>query len=286
MRPLITGGQGETEITGEWFMKALIYSLAASAMLAGSILSLSAEVPVAVVPLTGDKHQAQQLETKIKQKIIELGGVSVVGDNDMRKVLEMHEKAMALGSQNHDVSRLMIAEYLVKGSVESGKAQVSVVAVNTNLEIFNKSFDYPGASAYTVNKELSSLRDAVVLDAYSKERDLPSDCGPYMRTMRQFISSLETGAESSYPFIAFYSAGKYSHPDAKNPALVRQAKLFLDVVRPKLVRAKLIFAGMRQKAPFVEMYIFADKVGAKSKHRLDFMDLPDGSLGIVQYQPE
>ncbi len=267
-------------------MKAFIYSVAVSAMLAGSILTLSAEVPVAVVPLKGEKSQARQLETTIKQKIIELGGVSVVGENEMCKIMEIHEKAMALGSMCHDISKLNVAEYLIQGSVKDGKAQLSVLSVNTNLEIFNKSFDFPASSPYLMNKELISMRDAIALDAYSKERDLPSDCGPYMRTMRQFISSLETGAESSYPFIAFYSAGKYSHPDAKNPSLVRQAKLFLDVVRPKLVRAKLIFAGMRQKAPFVEMYIFADKVGAKSKHRLDFMDLPDGSLAIVQYQPE
>jgi hypothetical protein len=84
--------KGETENTGELFMKAFIYSVAVSAMLAGSILTLSAEVPVAVVPLKGEKSQARQLETTIKQKIIELGGVSVVGENEMCKIMEIHER--------------------------------------------------------------------------------------------------------------------------------------------------------------------------------------------------
>jgi hypothetical protein len=256
-------------------------------IIASSSSLLHADVPVAILPLEGNRTDCAALESKIRQKLVGLRGISPVGDNEMKGIMDLHEKAMAMGSSALDVSKVKVAEYVVRGSVNSGKANLAVISVNTNLEIFNKTFDFPGSGAYALNRELTSLRDSIMVSAYSSgEKSLPSGTAPYMQSARNLVQSLGMGPEASYPYIAFYNKGQYAHPDPKNEALVRQAKLFLDVVRPKLVRAELIFAGIEAKAPFMHLYIFADKAGAKTKHRLDFMDLPDGSLGITQYQPE
>jgi hypothetical protein len=270
-------------------IKTIVISTAVLCLcvISGIFSLVSADVPVAILPLDGARTDCAALEAKIRQKLVDLRGISPVGDNEMKGIMDLHEKAMAMGSSNLDVSKITVAEYIIRGSINSGKANLAVVSVNTNLEIFNRSFDFPGPGTYAINKELTSLRDAIMASAYaSKERSLPAGAAPYMQSLKTFVQSLGMDREASYQYLAFYNRGKFAHPEQKNESLVRQAKIFLDVVRPKLVRSELIFAGMETRAPFVQIYIFADKMGVKSKHRFDFMDLPDGSLGITQYQPE
>ncbi len=244
------------------------------------------QVPVAVMPATGHDGARETLTREIRQGVAALGGISVIGDNELRQVMELHEKAQALGSDAHDPGKLKVAEYLIKGSLEDGRAQISVISVNTNLELHNTVFQYNGVSKFSVEREIGKIRDAVYIDAYSKERKLPSGTAPYMKVLNEFTESLGMGDAASYHCIAFYSAGAYKHPETGNKKLEGMAKVFLGEIRPRLIRSKLIFAGTQQKENIVSVWIIADKMGSRKKHRFDFMDLPDGSLGIIQYQPD
>lgn len=244
------------------------------------------QVPVAVIPAQGYDEAKETLTREIRQGIAALGGISVIGDNELRHVMEFHEKAQALGSEAHDPSRLKVAEYMVKGTLEDGRARVSVISINTNLEIHNSVFQYNGVSKYSIEREIGKIRDAVYIDAYSKERKLPSGTAPYMKSLNELTESLSMGDAASYPYIAFYNAGSYKHPEGGNKKLERMAKVLLGEIRPRLIRSKLIFAGTQAKQNMVSVWVIADKMGSKKKHRFDFMDLPDGSLGVIQFQPE
>lgn len=244
------------------------------------------QVPVAVLPAQGSDGAKETLSQEIRQGIAALGGISVIGDNELRQVMEFHEKAQALGSDAHDPSRLKVAEYIVKGTLEDGRARISVISVNTNLELHNTVFQYNGTSKFSIESEIGKIRDALYIDAYSKERKLPSGTAPYMKSINELTESLGMGDAASYPYIAFYNAGVYKHPEAGNKKLEGMAKVLLGEIRPRLIRSKLIFAGTQAKDTMVSVWVIADKMGSKKKHRFDFMDLPDGSLGIIQFQPE
>lgn len=246
---------------------------------------LTAQVPVAVLPIQGGDGESKKLEQDIRRAVSEAGCLSVIGDNELKQVMDLHEKAQALGSEALDVSKLKVAEYMVKASIDAGKASITAIAVNSNTELFNKSIQFPGTGTYGVAHELKALRDSIILDAYSVERKLPQGTEPYMKALRDLVQSLVMGEQASYPYLAFYAAGAFKHPEAGNKTLERSAKVMLGEIRPRLTRSRLIFGGIAPQSSLVTIYVFADKLGKKTKHKFDFMDLPDGTLGITQYQP-
>ncbi len=246
--------------------------------------NLAAQVPVAVLPVVGS-GDTDRLEQDVRRSITALGGLSVIGDNELKQVLDLHEKAQAMGSEAHDISKIKVAEYLVKTVLDGGKAGISAIAVNTNVEIYNNSFNYNAASPYAASLQLGRLSDAIMMDAYSAGRNLPSGVDHYMKSLNDLVQSLGMSEQASYPCLAFYSGGNYCHPRAGDKKLEKSAGVMLKEIRPRLARSRLIFGGIAPQANLVTVYIFADKLGKKTKHRFDFMDLPDGTLGITQYQP-
>ena len=248
------------------------------------VLPLSAQVPVAVLPVVGSGDTGK-LEQEIRRSVTALGGLAVIGDNELKQVMDLHEKAQAMGSEAHDISKIKVAEYMVKAVLDGGKAGITAIAVNTNVEIFNNCFQYDGASSYTTTHQLRKLSDAIMMDAYAVSRKLPSGVEHYMKAAGDLVQSLGMGEQASYPYLAFYSGGMYKHPEAGDKKLEQCARIMLGELRPRLDRSRLIFGGIAPQTNLVTIYVFAEKLGKKTKHKFDFMDLPDGSLGITQYQP-
>lgn len=264
-------------------MKPTMSALAISLLIfiAGTLF---AQVPVAVLPPQG-QGDTRKLDQDIRRTLAEWGGLSVIGDNELKQIIDLHEKAQTFGSESLDVSKIKVAEYIVKASIVDGKANVCAIAVNTNLELCNTSFQCEGVNSYSISIGLRPIRDAIMFDAYSSERKLPSGAEPYMKALRDLVQSLSMDEKASYPYLAFYSAGSFKHPEPGNKNLEKSAKVMLGEMRPRLVRSKLVFAGIAPQQNMVSIYIFADKMGTKTKHKFDFMDLPDGTIGITQYQP-
>lgn len=246
--------------------------------------TLFAQVPVAVMPIQGE-GDTKKLNQEIRRTLAETGGLSIIGDNELKQIIDLHEKAQALGSESLDVSKIKVAEYIVKTSLLDGKASVSVIAVNTNIELSNTTFQFDGTSAYGISLGMRPIRDAIMFDAYSSDRKLPSGTEPYMKALRELVQSLGIDDKASYPYLAFYSSGSYRHPEPGNKKLETSAKVMLGEMKPRISRAKLVFAGISPQQNTVTIYVFADKMGKKTKHKFDFMDLPDGTIGITQYQP-
>ncbi len=241
--------------------------------------SLSAGVPLGVLPFKGDRA-VKQVEGSIKEILVKAGGVTVLADSAMKEIVKRHEAA-----QRHDISKLKVAEYLLEGTIEGKSLRLKVIDVNTGALVFNQAVAVEGR-AYSITAAARKIRQAVILHASSKKREVPEDVSPYMDYLKEFTRSLSRGDAASYPYLVFYYGGKYERPHQKNPQLVETASRFLKVVRPSLVRSRLVFVDVKSKAPWAYISVVAVKLGKKTMHRFGIIELPDGAIGISIYEPD
>lgn len=242
-------------------------------------------VPVGILPFNGDQPQAKRFEERVKQVLLEDGVISVVADDMLKKIMEIQEKAQALGSTWHDISKLKVAQYIMYGSVTGFRAQITVADVNAGVEIFNKSCD-DIRNDYQVKKLIREAKELIALRSY-QTADIPSEAKPHMELAKNFVSSLEMGDVSSYPYLGFYRDGGYRHPAGGDKEMAEKAKDFIKIVKPNLIKAKLIFNGIDTKSPsIIYLRVIAEKMGKKTKIRFGVMEMDDGSLGITNCDQE
>jgi hypothetical protein len=241
------------------------------------------QVPVAVLPFEGDPNDKGILEMRIKEFFIK-NGIAVITDASLKEIMKIHEQAQSLGSAYHDISRLKVAEYLVKGGVSMGKANIVVVDVNSATEIYNTVVAMTGDRDYAARKAAKELHNAIIMHSSSRQRELPSEAAPYMEVVTNLVSSLGMGDAASYPYLAFYYNGRYKRPADKDMDRTEKARLFLQVIRPNMLRSKLTYMGMEAKSPWVYISIIADKLGKKTKHKFGIIELDDGSLAVGLYE--
>jgi len=248
-------------------------------------INLYAEVPVGIIPLKGSDQGKTAIEQKIKSILLELGGISIIADDQIQKITELHEKAQALGSDYHDISKLKIAEYIIEGSVNSGTAQVKAINVNTCAEVMNTTVKLDSSSSdYALKKLAKEIQMAILIDAAGKTRDIPEDAAPYMEILKQFVSSLSKGDRASYPYIVFYKNGKYMKPAENDKNDSEKARRFLMVIRPNLVRSTISYLFIKTAPPWVYGNVLANKLGKKTIHRFGIIELPDGAIAIGIYE--
>jgi len=246
--------------------------------------SLFAGVPLGILPFKGVRA-VKKVEGSIKEALVKAGGVTVLADSVMKEIIKRQEAAQSLGSAYHDISKLKVAEYLLEGTFEGKSLRLKVIDVNTGALVFNQAIAVQGR-AYRITDAARKIRQAVILHASSKKREVPEDVAPYMDYLKEFTRSLGRGDAASYPYLVFYYGGKYQHPHPKNLKLVETASIFLKVVRPNLVRSRLVYVSVKSKAPWAYISVVAIKLGRKTMHRFGIIELPDGSIGISIYEPD
>lgn len=243
-----------------------------------------AGVPMGVLPFKGD-GAVLRLETSLKTALVKAGGVTILADSVMKEIIRRHEQAQSIGSACHDISQLKVAEYLLEGALEGGRLQLKVVDVNSGAIVLSDALAVGGGD-YRIRSAARRVRKAVILHASGKKREVPEDVGPYMEFLQQFVKGLGRGKSACYPYLAFYYGGKYRRPSAKYPKLIQTAGTFLKVVRPSMVRSRLVFVDVKSKAPWVYISVVAVKLGKKTMHRFGIIELSDGSLGVSIYEPD
>ncbi len=265
-------------------MRTILASILVTALFAVTAPALKAQVAVGVIPFTGDEADRTLLEMRIRETLPRDGGISVIADSMMKDIIRIHETAQSLGSACHDICKLKVAEYLVCGSVSAGKASVKIIDVNTGTEVINRFVDFTGDKEYLSKKIAREIQNAILLHSSSSGREAPDAAKPYMELLNQFAASLGSGDQASYQYISMYSDGAYRNPKSGSKEMEEKAALFLKVIRPNIVRAKLSYAGMDSKSPWMYITVIADKLGKKTKHKFGIIELENGALSIGIYE--
>ncbi len=259
-------------------MKILVCALA---FIAPSLLA--AQVAVAVMPFSGDDPVKSEFQKIFTESLASGKQVSVVEQEKLKDIIKLHEQAQMVGSAYHDISKLKIAEYAVNGEFSSGLLQITAVDVNSGEKVFIKSVPFAEKDRRYLFQSLgTACRDAIVIAATDgKTREAPGEAVVYMKEIKKLADALAYGDEACYPFLAVYRAGKYVHPDAEHAPSVDKAKRFLKVFRPMIIRAELSFLSMERKDSFVLVSFVATKAGSVTKHQIGFVELEDGTLGML-----
>ena len=240
-----------------------------------------AAVPVAVMPFDGDDSNVLSVQARVKELLVKTDGLSVVADNLMPDLIKIHEKAQALGSEYHDISKLKIAEYMVFGTVSGGKLNLRAVDVNQGLEIYSTTIDVTGDSGRIMKKTVREMADKILFRVSSRGEEVPSEAAQYMEVINGFTASLSKGDEASFRYMAVYSKTGYVHPASDNPKAVENAKRFLKVVRQDLNRAKITFISLKGEKDWIYVDVVVEKGGKQTKFRFSLLELDDGTLGIT-----
>jgi hypothetical protein len=250
------------------------------------LANLYAEVSICIIPFKGNDGNIRNVENKIREHLHKYGGLSIIADGMMKEIMEIQEKAQSTGSAYHDISKLKTAEYLVTGSLDSGRLNLIAIDVNKGAEIFSKEISLsPGDGNYLLKNISIEMRDAIIMDASTKTREVPEEVASYMQLLNNLVSTLHQDAKTSYNYIVFYYKGKHQFPKTDNPEMVSKGDLFLKVIRPNLLRSKLKYIFMKSAPPWIYIHVIADKLGKKTKHKFGIIELDDGSLGIGIYEP-
>ncbi len=239
------------------------------------------EVPVAVMPFTGDGKLKNEIQAKVKELLTAAGGLDVIAENLNEEIMKTHEKAQILGSDKHNVEQLKTAEYLITGEVSDNLFIIKAVNVNSGVEVFNRQIEIKeSVKSPELKKAANELADAILFASSPTDSDIPDEAKPYMDLVRKFTDSLMKSDESSYPFMAQYFAGSYKHPEKGNKKIEESAKLQLKIARTKLLKSKLTFIKIKQNQPWMDIFIIADKSGIKTKFKFSIIELEDGTNGI------
>ncbi len=245
-----------------------------------------AEITVGIIPIKGNDPNSSKYESRIKEHLVKEGGISIIADNLMKNIIEIHEKAQALGSAYLDISKLKTSEYLISGTVDSGRLTLVAVDVNKGLQIFSGEINLNSGDPSSLLRNISSqIREAIIMDGAGKEREVPGEAAPYMQLLEKFKASLGSDAKESFRYILFYNSGKYQNPRPGEKDMENKGELFLKVIRPNLVRSKLIYLFSKSSPPWIYINVIADKMGKKTKHKFGILELDDGSMGIGIYEP-
>jgi len=243
-----------------------------------------AAVPVALIPFEGDNKSVSETESRVKQLLGKTSGICVVADKNMDEIIKTQQKAQVMGSTYHDISKLKVAEFLVYGSISSGKLNLKAVDVNEGTEVYNQTFDVSGESGKRLlTKAVKEMGDKMLYHSSSKNAEIPSEAKPYMDIINKLVASLGNGDEASYPYIAIYLSGTYNHPDPENKKSAEIAKLMLKVMRKDLIRSKVCYISMKSESFWIYIDVIAEKTAKKTKYRFGILELDDGSLGIGIY---
>ncbi len=256
-------------------MKKLIF-IALLFMNAG----LYAAVPVAILPFEGTEPKSTEYTSLVKELFIKTDGISVVADKFMQEIINIHEKAQAMGSDYHDISKLKIAEYLVLGNLSGNKLTLKVIDVNQGTEIYGSTVDLSGDPKRALKKAVKDMSEKILFRVSSRGEEVPSEAAPYMDTINGFVNSLSQGDEASYRYMAIYSKGTYVHPDKDNKKSVDNAKRFLKLVREKLNNSKVTYISMKADKTWIYVNVIAEKSGKQMKIKFGFIELEDGSMAI------
>jgi hypothetical protein len=247
---------------------------------------LLAEITVGILPLKGTGSERQSIDNQIKSYMTRAGGLSIVEEKMLKEIMKVHEKAQSLGSAYHDISKLKTAEYLVTGSLESGKLTLSAVDVNSGTSLLTRQINISARDkGYRIRKLCSELRSTILVHAASKQREVPEEAGPFMDLLNNFVASLGRGKSAPYRYLVFYKNGKYQRPVKGDKPMEEKAGRFVMVLRRNLIRSKLSYIFLKSEPPWVYVNVIAKKLGKKTKHQFGIIELDDGSLGIGIYKP-
>lgn len=252
-------------------------------LIVGTVAPLWAEIPVAILPFTGGKSAAD-VEAKVRQYLPSRGNIAVVSEDMLKKIIQLHEQAQTLGGACLDISKLKAAEYLIKGEQQGDLVRISVVSVNTGTELLNRTIK---AVAFDQKKTIKDMREAIVMaSASAGDIEVPADAAPYMKLVEGFVKKLSGEIAGTYPYLAFYAGGAYQHPIAGDARMEENARRFVGVVRPLLLNTTPVYNGFRTETGIVRLFFITKKNGIKSRHTFRFMELTDGTMGIIEYKPE
>jgi len=242
---------------------------------------LYAAVPVAVMPFDGDDSNASLMQLKVKEFLVKTDGIAVVADNLMADLVKIHEKAQALGSEYHDISKLKIAEYLVFGTVADGKLSLRAVDVNQGTEIYSATIEVSGDAARVLKKTVREMADRILFRVSSRGEEVPADAAPYMEAINGLVASLSQGDEAGFRYIAVYSKNAYVHPVPDNPKAVENGRRFVKILRQDLNRARVTYISMKSEKDWIYVDVVVDRAGRQAKFRFGILELDDGTLGIA-----
>lgn len=250
-------------------------------------VSLYAGVNVAIVPQKDAGPRQKKAQKIFTKELQSLGGIDIVEGKMLKKIMKIHEKAMAAGSSYHDISNLRAAEYLMTLEISPKEMSIKAVDVNTGTVVFSDSvgISVKKNRRYRIKSLARRTHRGLLTKAASKEREIPSEGKPYMDILQSFANSLKGPREAQYRHLVFYYKGKYTRPTVKNTALTGTAKRFIAVVRPALLRAKIEYLYIKPGDNVVYLFVATKKFAKKSTHRFGIVELSDGSLAISTYDP-
>jgi hypothetical protein len=264
-----------------------IYRSLFTSMLLTACLTFTAhaEIPVGILPLKGECPCKNEVESRIKETMQKFKGVSIIADSMMKDIVDIHEKAQALGSTYHDISRLKVAEFLVTGTIEGKSLGLKGIDVNAGTEIFQKTVDISSSDRdYAIKSACAGLYDSILFSASARTTEVSVGASPYVTIVQSFIGSLKSPDEDVYRYLALYSRGKYRQPVKDDKALVGMAKAFLQATRPALAGVKLSLLYLDEESPWTNLFMVSDKRGMKQKHKFGIIEREDGTPGIGLYE--
>lgn len=263
----------------EQIMKKYIFPAVLAAIILPS--AVQAQITAAVIPFEGG-DDAQNTQQSFVRHLTKGGQIGIVDDSAMRDIMAIHEQAQLRGSSLHDISKLKLAEFLIAGNLRSGTLTVTATDVNTGIIVFTKSLPCAAAYAESATRTIAAkCRDALLLGVSGADREPPDAAKPYLSVLSSLVSSLTSGDEASFRYLAVYSKGAYIRPDPENEHTAAKAKQFLKYFRPYFIRSNVIFISLEKKAGNVLITCVVNKAGSKTKHQIGFVELDDGTVAVL-----
>ncbi|MBN1534663.1 MAG: hypothetical protein JXA20_18480 [Spirochaetes bacterium] len=211
-------------------------------------------------------------------------GISIVADSMMKDIVEIHERAQALGSTYHDISKLKMADFLVTGVIEGKSLGLRGIDVNAGTEIFQKTIDISASNSYAIKSACTVLYDSILFSASARTTEVSVGASPYVSIIESFVASLKSADEDIYKYLALYSRGQYRRPVKEDKALDGMAKSFLRATRPAHTGVRLSFLYLEEESPWTNLFMVSDKRGMKQKHKFGIIERDDGTPGIAIYE--
>ena len=258
--------------------KIILFAILASAILPSAV---HAQISAAVIPFEGS-DDVQRAQQSFMRHLTQGGQIGVVNDKAMRDIMAIHEQAQLRGSSLHDISKLKLAEFIIEGNLRGGTLTITATDVNTGIIVFTKSIPCAASYADSATRTIAiQCRDALLLGVSGADREPPDAAKPYPSVLASLVTSLASGDEASFLYLAVYSKGSYVRPDPENEHAAAKAKQFLKYFRPYFIRANVTFISLEKKAGNVIITCVVNKAGSKTTHQIGFVELDDGSVAVL-----
>jgi hypothetical protein len=243
-----------------------------------------ADIPVAILPFSGENKKSKDIETILRSSLAQNPGISILADADtLKEIQKIHEKAQAMGSTMHDITKIKAAEFIVSATLSANSLDLKVLDVNTAKEIFNQKIVLETDYKYQLKSKADEIYKLITLNLSELERPIPDEGKEYFELAKKFVEALGSDSQAR-EYTAFYKGDAFKKPDLAQERDKERLRDFLRVVKPQLIRSKIFFLGIKFAPPRGELAILAKKMGKKTRHQLTIMELNDGTLAVTDYR--